>query len=221
MLTANTLKKQSALTVLKQVPADRLQAYLDIGWSFQGTHDTANLGIIRKLVTTWTGRDELEQQAWRAPHLVKRARIRKPRNDYKGATLSQSVNMDYMGAAEFEWGALPQSLRVVQAQKSLYNRFKADRISKVLDDGSVAKLLYYANFDTTEQFEQYEEWLLDVINGKRHMKESLRMSVGTEVGGEYDPDFWWDIRNHVFMSFDKDYMKRLPQHLDESFRVMS
>lgn len=50
------------------------------------------------------------------PSLVQRLKVREfPRPDGKG--VDRHFSMDYMGAAEFEWGALPSTLRELRGMK--------------------------------------------------------------------------------------------------------
>jgi hypothetical protein len=46
------------------------------------------------------------------PYLIQRGEIKRPLVEGR---LSEAVNLDYMGSAEFEFGALPKSLRALQS----------------------------------------------------------------------------------------------------------
>ena len=215
------MKKSSILRMTKEIPNDRVNAYNAIGWSIvlmQSPHPGHT--FMFKNVETKQGRDEEARHEFKPIYLVQRAQIRRPYNDHTKDGIRGATKLDYMGSAEFEFGALPRSLRFAQAQKQLYNRFKEESIYRFREDGSQQPLLIYANFDTIEQYYQYVVWLGQAIDGNLRMKESLRMKIGSTSPEEYDPDFWWDIDNHVFMSFDKEFMKRLPQHLENSFALM-
>jgi hypothetical protein len=57
-------------------------------------------------------------QTLRKPYLIQRANIVKPlspKNQAGKVTLSKSVSFDYMGSSEFEFGALPKSLKRLHA----------------------------------------------------------------------------------------------------------
>lgn len=51
---------------------------------------------------------------YHTPYLVQRGKIRHPLVEGR---FSDAVNLDYMGSAEFEWGALPKSLRAASPSR--------------------------------------------------------------------------------------------------------
>jgi hypothetical protein len=132
--------------------------------------------------------------------------------------------MDYMGAAEFEFGALPLSLRRIQAQMQLFQQYKLDS-HKVTCEGHDYVLRVFANFDTDEQKEQYEGWLHEIAADTVRLKEHTRFEIrsrGTNFPkiDRFGTDFWWDIKNDVMFSFDKNFMNRIERHLKKSFDYM-
>lgn len=131
-------------------------------------------------------------------------------------TLSNSVALDYMGSAEFEFGALPTSLRAFRSRKG---DLKVRLVKGITEGESPLRVLSY--FDDG-QFAEYESYLSLLRYDNPRLKELSYFSVNHKSfqDSKYLPDFWWDIVNNVMWSFDKNYMNRLIDHLEASFAVM-
>ena len=121
-----------------------------------------------------------------------------------------------MGSAEFEFGALPASLRAMRSHKdSLTVRL----VKGIMNGESPLRVLSYLD---DEEFKQYETYFLLLRYEDPRLKELSYFSVNHKsfLDSKYLPDFWWDIVNNVMWSFDKNYMNRLIDHLDASFEIM-
>ena len=166
----------SSLRMMKVIPTSRLAEYQNLGWSVGVNCMPTEEGntTIRKEVTTAGGLNNHVEIQYRVPHYVQRGRIRRPLGQHVGLRLTQAVAMDYMGSAEFEFGVLPDSLRVTQSQFLLYKQHKFERLVATRD-GKPFTMRVFANFDTEEQRDTYEGWLVDMQAGKLHMKESSGM----------------------------------------------
>ena len=189
------------LTIRKHVPNERVNAYLNLGWekpNFQGAVES-NETCLTKVVRTAASTNDEVVCSFREPYLIQRALIRRPLGKYADATLTEAVAFDYMGAAEFEFGALPKSLRCSEAQWQLYNHHIIDGLT-ARREGKEYALRMYANFEWTE-LEQ------------RGKQGPLQVPERT--------DFWWDIKNCVFFAFDKQFMARVDNHLRASFKRMA
>lgn len=183
---------------------------------------------------------------FRTPYLIQRASIRK--NAADDAVLSKAVNLDYMGSSEFEFGALPQALKDLAARSRVSpDRLEVREIPGVNDrDGR--PLLVIGLLD--EEIGAYAEQLIPVVRGEARTKEStgfedlvtpmdklpsyhqLRREppAGHKRGEKrekwlQDRDdrltkFFWDIRQGPMMSFEPDFMQRLPGHLCASWTTM-
>jgi len=156
-------------------------------------------------------------------YLIQTGQINKPYNTYKGLKLSEAVCLDAMDSAEFEFGALPKSLRRMEATKV----FKLDTIEfrnqiyKGIDISQVVRVFHSL---TSEQFEKYiEESLKPMFFRKLHLKENSRFGEDSVSfnGRRSKVDFWWDIENDVMWSADKMFMNRLPKHLEASWAYMN
>ena len=141
----------------------------------------------------------------KTPYLIQRLNFRKPTTT---GSFDEVLQCDYMGSSEFEWGALPKSLKQMTKNfKSLtVNVFKDAKNYKlqklcIISDPEKAKL-YFNNY--------YEKLALDEI----HLKELSRLDnsvFGTDWKGqpikENDwsiVDAWWDIENQVMFTFGKN-----------------
>lgn len=213
----------SELTIFKTVPLSRQTQYENLGWSLHPSFESAEDSVqVLKKVKTNSGHNDHIDSTMKRPYLIQRARINRPLGQYEGLALSKAVDLDYMGSAEFEFGALPRSFRKIEAQWSLYKQHKFEDIVAVrTDDARQFQLRVYANFDTDAAKEQYRVWLRDAFAGKLYLKESLRARLSNNVVVLEGTDFWWDIQNDVMFSFDKQFMNRLESHLRASFEVLN
>lgn len=166
------------------------------------------------------------------PWLIQRATISKPLAP-RNTRFTPSVSLDYMGAAEFEFGALPESLRRLQSSKDQITI----RIVPEIMEG-VSQLRVLGAMDTNAHRE-YVEYLVKLRNsklGEVHLKERTEFTLDeTSRKAEWDSqnlkhnkrayvrpaiDFWWDLDNDVMFSFNKLYMNRLMDHLNASWAYM-
>lgn len=146
------------------------------------------------------------------PYLVQRGEIRRPLKD-ESCRFSDAVNLDYMGSAEFEFGALPKSLRALQAR---VDSLKKTVLVSVMSGDVPLKVLHGLS---DAAFKEYEGHLLAIRADKHRLKESSHFAH--DYSSQYaKTDFWWDIDNHVMWSFDKEFMNRLPSYLASSWKYM-
>lgn len=138
----------------------------------------------------------------RQPDLIQRMNLR---NDIpKNPTLDQMYKMDYMGSAEFEFGALPSSLKeFTKRAESL----EVTLVDPVVRDSSGQRLFILG---TPENIKEYMPYMKDLLLGKYRLKESLHfdheMVDGTITRKDtswHRADAWWDIENHVIFTFGK------------------
>lgn len=218
-------KENNVMKFRRAIPSAKVNLYINAGFSvIESRMVDEGQVVVEKNVVNKTGRDSYSDYEFRKPYLVQRGAIHRPLGKYEGVKLTSAVDMDYMGAAEFEFGALPLSLRRIQAQMQLFQQYKLDS-HKVTCEGHDYVLRVFANFDTDEQKEQYEGWLHEIAADTVRLKEH----TGFEIHGRgtnfpkidrFGTDFWWDIKNDVMFSFDKNFMNRIERHLKKSFDYM-
>jgi len=150
------------------------------------------------------------------PYLIQRGIINKPFADHN-ARLSEAVNLDYMGSAEFEFGALPKSLRRIQQ--------KVDSWTKALipDIQYVGINLRLFSALKPEELEVYSGYLKSIYyEDSIHLKENARFTDLSKKTFKFssDPDFWWDIENDIMWTFHKLFSNRLIEHVANSIAYM-
>lgn len=150
------------------------------------------------------------------PYLIQRAEINSPLAD-ETDRLSQAVDFDYMGSAEFEFGALPKSFRRIEA---LADNWKCRLVPEITENE--VPLRVYSAF-TDEEFEIYKGYLLGLRagNSRGQTKERTDFDPKNSYTGKYGKtNFWWDITNDVMFGFHKTFMKRVPHHVAASLAYM-
>lgn len=162
----------------------------------------------------------------KTPYLIQRAEINNSRTDEM--RFSQAVDLDYMGSAEFEFGATAKSLRALE-KAFLNNSFGVHNLHLV-DVAEITtesrsgnqKPLKVLHCFTNEEFKQYIPFLHKMRDGKLRAKENPRFE--SELKWPFTSNsinFWWDIENHVMWSFDHEVMRKLPLYLQNSWKYMN
>jgi hypothetical protein len=135
--------------------------------------------------------------------LVQRAQFKKPEpaipNPYQqkpAKGIDKLLKFDYMGAAEFENGALPKSLARIRGNSRQYSLttylFK-------MSTNKVVKVFCLAD-DVVKVGEVLEQLAEKTIR----LKERCDLSEYIlNIGTEFSNDFWWDIEND-FMFWKDD-----------------
>lgn len=164
-------------------------------------------------------------------YLIQRAKIATPLAA-ETECLSKAVRFDYMGSAEFEFGALPDSLRAMRSNKK---DLIARKIPTITQGEHQLRTFSYLN---DAEWALYVPMLEELRNtDKVRLKERSQFSLPEMKRDEewaasmrarnknvYVPDpvnFWWDINHHVMFSFEKLFMNRLPKYLEASFLLVS
>lgn len=148
------------------------------------------------------------------PYLIQRGEIERPLSNFRGSRLSQAVDLDYMGSAEFEFGALPKSFRAMEAMVEKASLTVMDEIT----EGDVFLRVFH--FFTPEEFSQYKKHLIDLRQDNIRTKERTCFNYNRSKY-EMKIDFWWDIQNHVMWSFDKKFMNHIHEYLAASLNHMN
>lgn len=124
---------------------------------------------------------------------IQRGRFRTD-NEKKG--LDSILRFDYMGSAEFEFGALNKS----------WTRIKEKRVDYVLTHFIInkKKITVYCK---AEQVIEMEAFLKGLSMNKVRLKDATSFDRYINGQTEYDPcDFWWDIENDfMFWRYDDKF----------------
>ena len=204
----------------KVIPQSRLKAYKNLGWQVAESRGE-DVSIFKDAMTNdnSTVSGDITPVP---PYLCQRGRICRPLGQHVDEPLFQAVDMEYMRSAQFEGGALGRSLRRVEAQFLLYKKSVCKTIVGT-NNGREFNLQMLANFDTDARELEYKQRLLDTFLGKSYSSEGMGVNIdgGTRIQLIGKADFWWDVRNDVFFSFDKQFMARIQLHLQASFALMN
>lgn len=113
------------------------------------------------------------------------------------------VDFDYMGSSEFEWGALPRSLRRITLNKDFYSVIEFPEYKDKFANG----LKIYAPRFNLESIKKEVARLVVTGYGLKEYCSLcdfiVKDNVKNVVSGLYkDNNFWWDIDNDFFMFFE-------------------
>jgi hypothetical protein len=150
----------------------------------------------------------------KTPYLVQRAEIAHPLKD-SNTRLSRAVDFDYMGSAEFEFGALPESFRRIEL---MGDRFVMRRVPSI--KLGEATLRVWSGFDD-EEFAEYVGKLQGLRADKIQTKENTRFGAEYPKSKFSVTDFWWDISNDAMFGFHKIFMNRVGDHVAASLLYMN
>ncbi len=150
------------------------------------------------------------------PYLIQRCQKHNGKVD--GTGFDARFEIDYMGSSEFEWGALPASLKVFTRNVDELQIFQVKGIKNYKGQGLWALCF-------PEVFEAYEQYFKDLIEDKIRLKETTRLKDET-TGIDFMKrplkdnsfcrvDLWWDIDNHIFFSYGKDIVQEVLVALKE------
>ncbi len=157
----------------------------------------------------------------REPCHIQRGEIQTPLAS-EDTRLSQAVSFEYMGSAEFEFGALPASFRRIEAKA---DNWKC-RIVDEIKEGDTPLRVWSAFTD--EEFAQYVDYLKvlrastkDRAVKRFYTKEAVRFEIDYDHGNYSRTNFWWDIDNDVMFGFKKEFMKRVGHYVASSLKYMN
>lgn len=139
----------------------------------------------------------------RSPYLIQRCKIKDRSNKTK--MVSEALSFDYMGSAEFEWGALPRNTEALFHKRS---QLIVTPYTGVLPKN--VKNLFILSLP--EQAEQYQSELSNLVQGKTRTKEYVFSSFGDSE----ETEVWLDLDNQVVFATNQNILKHLPKLLEGS-----
>ena len=114
------------------------------------------------------------------PWLVQR--LKAPLSDH-GTGLDKYFLLDYMGAAEFEWGALPGSLKVMRAAKGM-KKWEPFRLTA--HDGDKEYLAWYVGSEETKMV------ALEFFDDQLRERPKWSLKERSCIRNSYFPEHEWD-----------------------------
>jgi hypothetical protein len=122
------------------------------------------------------------------PYLIQRAKFADSPNK---EGIDRVLTFDYMGSAEFEFGALPESLKRVRKNIADYMQFQYRFKRHPAKEVTVLCQAY--------QYEFIGTILEQLSRNKLRLKERCDLSEFFNPEQKYSSnDFWWDIENDWF-----------------------
>lgn len=147
-------------------------------------------------------RGHVELMRERTPYLIQRMMFWK---SPRGEGFDDILSMDYMGSAEFEFGALPKSLkRICQLADLLSVELVVPEIIRERDN----KALFLIG--VPEYVEIYQKFMGKISDEGYSTLEFV--GLGAEVKAEEsfrNHDAWWDLRFDVMFAFGEENAKRV------------
>lgn len=155
------------------------------------------------------------------PYLIQTAQIKNKIKKQNHGTIDETLFFSYMGSAEFEFGALPKSLKRILKDVSNYQIFETEF------NDIIGRPFWFIG--TKEQFEEYKEYIPQLLNDKIRLKEwnwfpqlyNPRSPWKNKSREEwYDkPNIGWDIENDVLMCFtSKKYAVGIIEALNNTYK---
>ncbi len=102
------------------------------------------------------------------PYLIQRCKLNQPLPN-KATRFGQAISLDYMGSAEFEFGAVANALEIVYINLDNYKLSKVDVFETV--DGEKKQLRVFHQFND-EELTKYVAILKDLQHNKIRLKEA-------------------------------------------------
>lgn len=198
------------ISVYKQVEASEQKPYLNAGWSV--SDELCNI-IHRTLPNEHTMIKNEIFISLKKPDLIQRGNINRPMLRYSGSPITGAVSLHYTGNRMFE-GMLTHSLLSILAQFFKYEVYVVPSLTRSIK-GKPCALRVFGCFDTDAQKEEYIEHLTSLYSGDLPVHEWAAFDRDSAIA-----DFWWDLTNNVLFTFDRNFMERLPLHLQASFNKL-
>lgn len=137
-------------------------------------------------------------------YLIQRCK-QEDRSDYKKG-IDSILKFDYMGSSEFEWGALPNSLKSIRENIADYTYMDIPLKDKVV-----------TVFCHNSHKESMEQYLKDLAEKKHHLKEWAGFAEVLKDEEFYVErvDCWWDIVNNLIFWFkDNEFEKQFKEKVE-------
>lgn len=135
-------------------------------------------------------------------YLLQRAKF-EDREEKKG--IDSIISLDYMGSSEFEWGALPDSLKRIRSGYTNYVYLDVPIKDKVIT-------VFCKDFQKSE----VKMYITELSEGKMLLKEfsDFNYYINKDVYDNYmGTDFWWDLDNDIM------FWKKNPE-FESKFKIV-
>lgn len=148
-----------------------------------------------------------------APYLVQRGQYDISRRSRKPTDrISDALELDYMGSAEFEFGALPRSIRAICEVGT--DKLKISGAPSRFNSND--RQLYIVHHLSDDDVVVYYTYLDKMKTGDLHLKAWSNFDRADTT----NTNVWWDLTNNLFFTYSKDLAKALPTLLNNSIAFM-
>lgn len=122
------------------------------------------------------------------------------------------LSFEYMGSSEYEFGALPKSLRRIIEEG--YSKYSFVEVDSVRDkDGNTARV--YCKNNEVEDAIKAVIHLSENDYGYKERASMHKYIVDGYKDKPFTTDFWWDIENDFFVIFGNEKQKLLQKAISE------
>ncbi len=126
------------------------------------------------------------------------------------------ISFDYMGSAEFEFRALPESLERIMTDNDAYELF----ITDIKNSNNVPLMLYCKIEDKEDVLQTIRKLSTGSIRLKEHITFQYRIKKSEYSWNIPKENFWWDILNDFMFFFTannrvKLFKKALKENMKE------
>lgn len=157
----------------------------------------------------------LEFKKIAGPHLIQRGKF-KDIEEKNIIGIDSLISFDYMGSSEFEFGALPRSLRGIT---SSWNQYQVVAVPGVHDADGLAPFLLCRKEQAEEIMGAVKIFMSEEYPKELRTKERVGLYNYLNPQSDYDlhVDFWWDITedNDWMLCFGAFNMRRLVIAVDK------
>ena len=131
------------------------------------------------------------------PYLIQRLSMK----DGNGS-FDDVLKLDYMGSSEFEWGVIPNALKILTKSA---DKLKISKTEYAKVDGEVRTGVFLITISD----EDYTENLKSIYDESAHLKERARFQSSLSKDDFYNPNVWWDIENNVMWAIGKSNAQKI------------
>jgi len=165
-----------------------------------------------------------------------------------GLTIDSVLNYEYMGSSEFEFGILSKSLKeLIEHFKA--GKVQMITLDNFVDRDMNSLVIFgcFPEGTPEENAQRYQEFLRDIVEYKVRTKEivdlekslkprltrkamddrevkyvrskRMKMQDYIEKENEIRTDFWWDLNNNIMFSFNHEFMKNMPEIIQNTINA--
>ncbi len=136
------------------------------------------------------------------PWLIQRGTFQRRENKIG---IDRIISFDYMGSAEFEFGALPESFERIMVDNAAYELFLTD----IKNSNNVPLMVYCKKEDKEDVLWVIKKLATGSIRLKEYITFQYRIKKSEYPWNKPKENFWWDIQNDFMFFFPADNRVKL------------